>query len=122
MKLLITATAVASLCAGPGLAANSNKQLGKVHFETSCTPAAQKLFGSADPVGYSLRIGRHRFEVVGLLSPKGQSPFGADQDDRLVMPIGSWHSRVFPGHERKVDIIIASAPVRVAHCNASASE
>jgi putative ABC transport system permease protein len=72
--------------------------------------AAQKLFGTADPVGYSLRIGRHRFEVVGLLSRKGQSPFGSDQDDRIVMPIGSWQARVFPGHERKVDIIIASAP------------
>jgi putative ABC transport system permease protein len=72
--------------------------------------AAQKLFGTADPVGYSLRIGRHRFEVVGLLSRKGQSPFGSDQDDRIVMPIGSWQARVFAGHERKVDIIIASAP------------
>jgi putative ABC transport system permease protein len=72
--------------------------------------AAQKLFGTTDPVGYSLRIGRHRFEVIGLLSRKGQSPFGSDQDDRIVMPIGSWHARVFPGHERKVDIIIASAP------------
>jgi putative ABC transport system permease protein len=72
--------------------------------------AAQKLFGTADPVGYTLRIGRHRFDVIGLLSRKGQSPFGSDQDDRIVMPIGSWHARVFPGHERKVDIIIASAP------------
>jgi putative ABC transport system permease protein len=72
--------------------------------------AAQKLFGTSDPVGYSLRIGRHRFEVVGLLSPKGQSPFGSDQDDRIVMPIGSWQARVLPGHERRVDIIIASAP------------
>jgi len=72
--------------------------------------AAQKLFGQSDPVGYSLRIGRHRFEVIGVLSKKGQSPFGSDQDDRIVMPIGSWHARVSPGHDRKVDIIIASAP------------
>ncbi|HKO93855.1 MAG TPA: ABC transporter permease [Polyangiaceae bacterium] len=72
--------------------------------------AARKLFGPSDPVGYSLRIGRHRFEVIGLLSQKGQSPFGSDQDDRIVMPIGSWHARIFPGHDRKVDIIIASAP------------
>jgi putative ABC transport system permease protein len=72
--------------------------------------AAEKLFGTADPVGYSLRIGRHRFEVIGLLSRKGQSPFGSDQDDRLVMPIGSWQARVLPGHERRVDMIIASAP------------
>ena len=43
-KLLVAATAMAALSAGPALAANGNKQLGKVHFETSCTPAAQKLF------------------------------------------------------------------------------
>ncbi len=42
--LLAAATAAAVLCASPALAANGNKQLGKVHFETSCTPAAQKLF------------------------------------------------------------------------------
>src|ERR1044072_5172828 len=43
-KLLVDATAAAALWAGPALAANGNKQLGKVHFEPSCTPAAQKLF------------------------------------------------------------------------------
>jgi putative ABC transport system permease protein len=72
--------------------------------------AASKLFGTGDPVGHWLRIGRHRFEVIGLLSRKGQSPFGSDQDDRIVMPIGGWHARISPGKERKVDIIIASAP------------
>jgi putative ABC transport system permease protein len=72
--------------------------------------AALKLFGTGDPVGQSLRIGRHRFSVVGRLSPKGQSPFGADQDNRIVVPIGSWHSRISPGHAGRVDMIIASAP------------
>src|SRR5436305_8624771 len=43
-KLLLATIAVAALCACPALAANVAKQLGKVHFETSCTPAAQKLF------------------------------------------------------------------------------
>jgi putative ABC transport system permease protein len=49
-----------------------------------------KLFGTMDPVGRRLRIGRHGYLVVGVLASKGQSPFGADQDDRVVMPIGSW--------------------------------
>src|SRR5690242_15437722 len=43
-KLLVAATAVAAFYSLPSLAANGGKQLGKVHFETSCTPAAQKLF------------------------------------------------------------------------------
>jgi len=42
--LLVAATAVAALYSGPTFSADGNKQLGKVHFETSCTPAAQKLF------------------------------------------------------------------------------
>ena len=43
-ELFLATTAVAVLSAGPALAANSAKSLGKVQFETSCTPAAQKLF------------------------------------------------------------------------------
>src|SRR4051794_10003784 len=42
-RLWLATTAAASLCASPTLAATAAKQLGKVHFETSCTPAAQKL-------------------------------------------------------------------------------
>lgn len=71
--------------------------------------AARRLFGDQDPIGQSFRIGRHRFEVVGLLSAKGQTPFGSDQDDSMVLPIGSWLSRVAPGRGDRVDVIMASA-------------
>ena len=43
-KPFVAAIALVAFCSGPTLAAKGNKQLGKVHFETSCTPAAQKLF------------------------------------------------------------------------------
>jgi hypothetical protein len=43
-KLLAAAIALAALHSGPALSAKDNRQFGKVHFETSCTPAAQKLF------------------------------------------------------------------------------
>lgn len=72
--------------------------------------ASRKLFGDTDPVGRTLRIGQSRFEIIGRLAPKGQSPFGSDQDDRIVMPIGTWTARVSPGHVDRVDMIIASAP------------
>lgn len=71
--------------------------------------AQQKLFGEIDPVGRSVRIGRHSYRVVGRLSSKGQSPFGTDQDDRLVMPIGSWFARVSPAPVERVRIIMGSA-------------
>jgi len=46
----------------------------------------QNLFGNEDPVGKMVRIKNIPFRVVGVLSSKGQSPFGRDEDDRILMP------------------------------------
>jgi putative ABC transport system permease protein len=58
------------------------------------TTLQRELFGGADPVGKTVRIGRYPYTVIGVLQKKGQSPFGDDQDDNLVMPIGSMRARV----------------------------
>ncbi|MEJ2010246.1 MAG: ABC transporter permease [Acidobacteriota bacterium] len=47
---------------------------------------AQNLFGNEDPVGKMVRIKNIPFRVLGVLSSKGQSPFGRDEDDRILMP------------------------------------
>jgi putative ABC transport system permease protein len=73
------------------------------------TSAAANLFGNRDPLGEILRVGKHAYQVVGLLEAKGRSPFGMDQDNRLVMPVGSWFARVSPSFDRRVQIIMASA-------------
>ena len=70
--------------------------------------AITKLFGNVDPVGRYLRVGKYPFLIIGTLKPKGQSPF-EDQDDRILMPIGSWRSRVSPTIGGRVQLIIASA-------------
>ncbi len=70
---------------------------------------AEKLFGNLDPVGRTLRIGRYPFRVIGTLAPKGNSPFGEDQDDRLLMPIGSLRGRVLRTAPGRVDMILVSA-------------
>ena len=70
--------------------------------------AADKLFGSVDPVGRYVRIGKHPFQIVGTLKPKGHSTF-EDQDDRVLMPIGSWRARVAPTLGRRVQLVMASA-------------
>jgi putative ABC transport system permease protein len=46
----------------------------------------QKLFGAADPVGQSVRVGPIPFLVIGVFAPKGQSGSGQDLDDTVVMP------------------------------------
>jgi putative ABC transport system permease protein len=71
--------------------------------------ASAKLFGTADPLGRSVRIGRHPYLVIGTLVAKGTSPFGQDQDDRLLVPIGTWRGHVQPQLGKRVHMIMASA-------------
>jgi len=71
--------------------------------------AKENLFGRQDAVGQVIRIGRYPFRVVGVLATKGQTPSGDDQDDRVVMPIGTFRSRVLPNAPGRVQSIILSA-------------
>lgn len=47
---------------------------------------AQQLFPGLDPVGQTIRLRNLPFRVVGMLEVKGQSQFGQDQDDTVVIP------------------------------------
>ncbi len=47
---------------------------------------ANQLFPGMDPVGQMMRVRNLPFRVVGVLAAKGQSPWGQDQDDTLVVP------------------------------------
>ena len=55
---------------------------------------ARILFGTEDAIGRSIRIGRYPYRVLGVLSPKGEAPFGLDQDDLILMPSSSFRARV----------------------------
>jgi putative ABC transport system permease protein len=55
---------------------------------------ARNLFGSQDPVGQIIRIRNVPFKVVGLLSPKGQSAQGQDQDDTVIIPLSTLQKRI----------------------------
>jgi putative ABC transport system permease protein len=55
---------------------------------------ARELFGTEDPVGRTVRMGRYPFRVLGVLVSKGEAPFGGDQDDCVLTPIGTYRSRV----------------------------
>ncbi len=46
----------------------------------------ENLFGEEDPLGKTIRVQNIPFRVIGVLAPKGQSPFGNDEDDTLIMP------------------------------------
>src|SRR4030095_1598018 len=55
---------------------------------------ARQLFGDSDPVGQIIRIKQVPFIIQGVLTPKGLSVMGSDQDDAVIMPYSSAMKRV----------------------------
>jgi putative ABC transport system permease protein len=54
----------------------------------------QNLFGSENPVGKTVRIQNLPFRVIGVLASKGQSPFGQDEDDTIIMPFTTVQKKI----------------------------
>ena len=66
------------------------------------------LFGALEPVGQRIRVGNFACEVIGLLNAKGQSAFGSDQDNTVLMPLRAFQRRV-SGNTRISTIYISVA-------------
>ncbi len=47
----------------------------------------ENMFEGQNPVGQSIRIQNTPFKVIGFLKSKGQSSFGQDQDDLILVPL-----------------------------------
>ncbi len=70
----------------------------------------ENLFGSEDPLGQIIRIKKIPFTVIGVLSPKGQSSYGTDQDDAIYIPLSTAQKRVFGSRlPNRVRVIMAQA-------------
>jgi len=54
----------------------------------------RNLYGGLDPVGQELRIRNVPFRVVGVMAKKGQSTWGQDQDDVVLIPLHTARQRV----------------------------
>jgi putative ABC transport system permease protein len=67
------------------------------------------LFGTVDPIGRLVRLGRYTYRVLGVLETKGQAPFGGDQDDVILMPLGTFSSHVSWAPPGTVNGILVSA-------------
>ena len=55
---------------------------------------ARNLYGGIDPIGQELRIRNVPFRVIGVMSKKGQSTWGQDQDDVVLIPLVTARQRV----------------------------
>ena len=70
---------------------------------------ARELFGRDDPVGRTVRIGRHPYQVIGVLEEKGQTPFGQSQDEVVLMPITTMRSYMLFTRPHEVHAILFNA-------------
>jgi putative ABC transport system permease protein len=54
----------------------------------------EKLLGREEPIGRSIRVNKISCEVIGVLAAKGQSSFGTDQDDIVIVPLRMFQRRI----------------------------
>jgi putative ABC transport system permease protein len=54
----------------------------------------ENLFGGGDAISQIIRIKKVPFTVIGLLTRKGQSSWGQDQDDVVLIPLSTAKKRV----------------------------
>ncbi len=54
----------------------------------------KQFFEGQDPIGRTIRVVKISCQVIGVLKPKGQSGFGTDQDDFLLMPLRTVQRRI----------------------------
>ncbi len=75
-----------------------------------------RIFGNQPPLGQTIRVGNLPFIVTGVLSQKGLSTYGQDQDDTLIMPVStamhkvkgvSWLDDLYVSVDSTADIPIA---------------
>ncbi len=58
---------------------------------------AKQLFPDEDPIGQQIRIRNVPFRVIGVLTSKGQSAMGSDQDDIIFAPATTVLDRLVGG-------------------------
>jgi putative ABC transport system permease protein len=54
----------------------------------------KELFGEQDPLGANIRLKKLSCKVIGVLESKGQSGFGADRDDFVLVPLRMLQRRI----------------------------
>lgn len=75
---------------------------------------ANQLFPNEDPVGQTLRIRNLPFRVLGVLTQKGFSMGGQDQDDVVIIPYTSHMRRVSRRTNVSSILVQASSPEKLA--------
>jgi putative ABC transport system permease protein len=69
---------------------------------------ADNLFAGDTPIGKRMRIKNIPFQVVGVLTPKGTSSMGSDQDDVVIVPWTSCLNLLEGSAFENIDQILAA--------------
>jgi putative ABC transport system permease protein len=77
----------------------------------------QESFGDQDPIDQTVRVRGIPMKVVGVLATKGQNSQGQDQDDVLMVPIGTLRNRIWGGDaaSKQKRVWAISVKVREGH-------
>jgi putative ABC transport system permease protein len=54
----------------------------------------KQFFGGQDPLGSTIRLEKISCQIIGVLKSKGQSGFGTDQDDFVLLPLRTVQRRL----------------------------
>ena len=66
---------------------------------------ADRLFRNREPVGNTVRIGGSAFRIIGVLAAKGQSSSGADQDDKVIVPLAAARTRILGSSQARLGAV-----------------
>ena len=70
----------------------------------------KELFGKQNPIGQRIRLQKVSFQIIGILSEKGTTGMGNDQDDIVIVPIRTFQRRISGNQNiRMLQISAASA-------------
>ena len=89
---------------------SQTNMLGRASVALLGTEVAKKLFGRTEGlVGETVRISGQPFRVIGVLQPRGSTPF-FNEDDRVLVPLTTAQARLIRRSTRdRVDLIMVQA-------------
>ncbi|RPI73181.1 MAG: FtsX-like permease family protein, partial [Desulfobacteraceae bacterium] len=94
----------------------ADEQAGKAVCILGAT-VRDKLFAKQDPIGASIRLGKISFKVIGVLQSKGQTSFGDDQDDFVLVPLRAFQRRIAGNTDVRMIFVSAADGVSTEKVN-----
>jgi putative ABC transport system permease protein len=83
---------------------------------------AEKLFGSRNALGLTLRINQLHCEIIGVLRKRGRALGADDADDLIAMPIRAYHTRLVGARDLQTILIAVRKGVMAATTSAEITD